>query len=129
MENLHMTRAEFIAQLDTLKRRGQPVLYGYFALLLLFDSAVIFWTFRRYPLASVQGARDGRVVWYLSAFLVVVGAFALYVRALRRVAARYAPKCPVCGQPASWKDRAYILSSSRCRKCGSLFLSDSQTEK
>ena len=110
-----MFRADFVSQLDLLKRRGRLVVYGGIGVALPFNAFVVFETFRRFP---PREHNPEAVPWYLAALVITsIPVLALWI-VFRYVVARYAPACPSCHARATWIERDEILSSGRCPKCG-----------
>ena len=116
-----MLRVDFISQLDELKRRLRPVVYGGWALVFLFDLAVICYIFYRFPprARNLEG-----LLWYVAGFVITSMTFVALAIVVRRTIARHAPACPGCGSRATWRERPQILSSGRCPKCGTEFVQD-----
>ncbi|MGE5823084.1 MAG: hypothetical protein ACM36A_00665 [Bacteroidota bacterium] len=111
-----MTQAEFISRLDELKRHARPVFWWGAALVFLFEALVIYYILHLYPHARAA------LPWYFAGFIVMFAAVIAFAVLLRRITVRFAPACPACGAPATWRDRAQVLSSGRCPKCGSEFV-------
>lgn len=115
-----MTRDEMTRQLDVLKSHGRVVLSVGIPVVLLLEVAIIMWFFR------VQHAQARSGLLGMAFFSAIVGVFYL---ALHRTVANYAPLCPLCAKPISWRDRSSTLSSGACPHCKyQLFLPSEQTE-
>ena len=103
-----MFRADFVSQLDLLKRRGRLVVYGGIGVALPFNAFVVFETFRRFP---PREHNPEAVPWYLAALVITsIPVLALWI-VFRYVVARSRSR-------ATWIERDEILSSGRCPKCG-----------
>lgn len=115
-----MTRDEMTQQLDVLKSRGRVVQSVGIPVVFLLEIMIIVWFFR------VQHAQARSGLLGTALFAVIVGAFYLVTR---HIVAKYAPRCPACQKPISWRERSTTLSSGTCPHCKrQLFLPPEQTE-
>jgi hypothetical protein len=113
-----MTPAQFIAQLNELRRRGRPLFFVGGVAVLLIDLAVILYVLRLYPLhAHSPDALAAYWIGFAACWLPIA---ALYM-ALRRTVNRYAPVCRTCCAKATWKLRSQILITGHCPACHAAF--------
>jgi hypothetical protein len=114
-----MMRADFVAQMDNLKRRARLAFYGGGALAILFNVSVVWYVFYRYPPGTPNQAA---LVWYLAGLSATSVTAVIFFVLIRKLAARHAPVCPGCGARATWRERPEILSSGCCPRCGAEFV-------
>lgn len=108
-------------QFDVLKSHGRVVLSMGVPVVLLLEIMIIAW------FLSVQHAQLVPGLLGMAFFSAIVGAFYLV---LRRTVAKYAPLCPLCTKPISWRERDSAIGSGICPHCKrQLFLSSEQTER
>jgi len=113
-----MTPAQFIEQLNELKRRGRPLFYVGAAAVLLVDLDIILYVLHLYPLQA--HSRDAFTAYWI-AFAACWLPIAVLYLALRIIVNRYAPVCRTCGAKATWKLRSEILVTGHCPSCHSAF--------
>jgi len=113
-----MTPAQFIDQLNELKRRGRPLFYVGAAAVLLVDLDIIFYALHLYPL---QAHSPEAPAAYWIAFAACWLPIAVLYLALRITVNRYAPVCRTCGAKATWKLRSEILVTGHCPSCHAAF--------
>jgi hypothetical protein len=114
-----MTQAEFIFQLEELRRRVLPVYYGGGAMVFLFNLTVILYVFHFYP---PQIRNQDSLIAYSVVFVACLSVLVGFYIVLRKTISRYAPICSACGAKATWKERSKILTTCRCQKCQSVFI-------
>ena len=113
-----MTPAQFIAQLNELRRRGRPLFFVGAVVVFLIDLAIILYVLRLSPLqAHDRDALAAYSVAFAACWLAIV---VLYL-ALRRTVNKYAPLCRTCGAKATWKVRSQILITGHCPSCHAAF--------
>jgi hypothetical protein len=116
-----VTREEMARQLDVLKSHGRVVQSVGIPVVFLLDVIIIVWFFR------VQHAQARSGLLGTVFFAAIVGAFYLVTR---HIVAKYAPLCPFCAKPISWRERDSALRSGSCPHCKrQIFLPSGQTER
>lgn len=113
-----MTPAQFIDQLNELKRRGRPLFFVGGAAVLLADADIILYVLHLYPLQA--HSRDALAAYWI-AFAACWLPIAVLYLALRLTVNRYAPVCRTCGAKATWKLRSEILVTGHCPSCHAAF--------
>jgi|GEM_PF-2667757 len=113
-----MTPAQFIDQLNELKRRGRPLFFVGAAAVLLVDADIILYVLHLYPLQA--HSRDALAAYWIAFAACWLPIAALYL-ALRLTVNRYAPVCRNCGAKATWKLRSEILVTGHCPSCHAAF--------
>jgi hypothetical protein len=103
-----VTRDEMTRQLDVLKSHGRVVLSVGIPVVLLLEIIIIVW-FLRVQYAQIRAGLLG-----MAFFSAIVGAFYLV---LRRTVAKYAPLCPLCTKPISWRERDGAIGRGVCPHC------------
>jgi predicted RNA-binding Zn-ribbon protein involved in translation (DUF1610 family) len=110
-----MTPADLDAQLYQLRRVLRPVSLWGGVLVASVEAAILVTTFRAYP----PSAHDrNALAWYTVSFIACWVPILAWYLALRRLLAKFAPKCEPCGHAVTFLERDRILSTGQCPKCG-----------
>jgi hypothetical protein len=109
-----VTRDEFIRQLEELKLHGRCVFVIGIPLVLLFEASTVVYVLNR-SRSLVHNQKAAFLMFYgFVPCLVVTVSFYLVIR---HTVLKYAPSCPQCAAPISWRERANALDSGRCPHC------------
>jgi hypothetical protein len=117
-----VSRSEFIRQLEELKLHGRRVFAIGIPLVLLFEASTVVYVLNRSrSLVHTQKAAFLMSYSFVPCLIVTV----IFYLAIRHTVAKYAPSCPQCSAPISWRESASTLESGQCPHCKKELFRDS----
>ena len=109
-----MNETDFVAQLETLRKRSRPVLFPGTFILASLGVLSVFYSLR---ISHEHAPRNHTLIALFLGFAIyaiVTGSLFLSMLFIIR---RYAPICPSCSEPLTFRQKDDVLSTGLCPRC------------